>query len=131
MCFYSAMKHENDVSDMISSLQFIRVYSFMKEIKLYIPHISSFYLLRRKIVILLKKLYKLSTFRKHLNKTNVFSVPSWPGENLGKLHLGFSLICSRILPSVRLSFHRAMKARRKALFLKCHFQSWVKLRNKG
>ena len=44
-------------------------------------------------------------------------VPSYPGENLGKvyensragenrrLRLGFSLICSRILPNVRLDFH--------------------------
>ena len=52
----------------------------------------------------------------------MFSVP--PVENLGKvcensradenprLLLGFSLICSRILPNVRLGFHQAMKARK-------------------
>ena len=30
-----------------------------------------------------------------------------------RLRLGFSLICSRIFPNVRLGFHQAMKARRK------------------
>ena len=54
----------------------------------------------------------------------MLSVPSHPGENLAKicenyrasenprLCLGFSLICPRILPNVRLSFHQARKARR-------------------
>ena len=36
VCFHSAMKHENDVSDMIGCLQVVRIYSFMKERKLYI-----------------------------------------------------------------------------------------------
>ena len=34
VCFHSAMKHENDVSDMIACLQVVRTYSFMVEIKL-------------------------------------------------------------------------------------------------
>ena len=51
----------------------------------------------------------------------MFSVPSWPVENIGKvcensrageMRLGFSLICSRILPNVCLGFHHAMKARK-------------------
>ena len=54
----------------------------------------------------------------------MLSVPPEPDENLGKvcensragenpqLHLGFLLICSRILPNVRLGFHEAMKARK-------------------
>ena len=35
MCFHSAMKHENDVSDLIGCLQVVRIYSFTKEIKFY------------------------------------------------------------------------------------------------
>ena len=35
MPFHSAMKHENDVSDTISFLQIVRIYGFMKEMKLY------------------------------------------------------------------------------------------------
>ena len=54
----------------------------------------------------------------------MFSVPPKPVDNPGKvcensragenprLRLGFSLICSRILPNVRLGFHQAMKARK-------------------
>ena len=30
------MKHENDVSNMVGSLQVVRIYSFMKETKVYI-----------------------------------------------------------------------------------------------
>ena len=46
------------------------------------------------------------------------------GEN-ARLRLGFSLICSRILPNVRFGFHQAMKARKHVLFRKyfvpvCH-----------
>ena len=33
MCFYGAMKHKNDVSDMIGCLQVVRIYSFKKEMK--------------------------------------------------------------------------------------------------
>ena len=59
-----------------------------------------------------------------IKKQNKLPVPSRPGENLGKvcenswagenprLRPGFSMICSRILPIVRLGFHQAMKARR-------------------
>ena len=36
MCFHNAKKHENDVSDVISCLQVVTIYSFMKEIKLFI-----------------------------------------------------------------------------------------------
>ena len=54
----------------------------------------------------------------------MFSVPPLPCENLGKvcensragensrLHLEFSLICSRILPNICLGFHQAMKAQK-------------------
>ena len=34
--FHGATKHENDVNDMIGWLQVVRIYSFMKEIKVYI-----------------------------------------------------------------------------------------------
>ena len=36
VCFHSAMKHKNDASNLIGYLQVVRIYSFMKEIKLYI-----------------------------------------------------------------------------------------------
>ena len=63
----------------------------------------------------------------------MLSVPSYPVENFGKvcensrahethrLRLGLPLICSRILPAVRLDFHQVMKARigEHVLFLKC------------
>ena len=35
VCFHSAMKHKNDVNNMIGFLQVVKMYSFMKEIKLY------------------------------------------------------------------------------------------------
>ena len=54
----------------------------------------------------------------------MLSVPPQSVKNLGKvcensqagenprLRLRFSLICSRILPNVRLGFHQSLKARR-------------------
>ena len=54
----------------------------------------------------------------------MLSVPPQSVENLGKFcensqagenprrSRGFSLICSQILPNVRLGFHQAMKARK-------------------
>ena len=59
-------------------------------------------------------------------------LPLQPGENLGKvcensragenlrLRCGFSLICSQILPNIRLGLHQAVKAR------KTCFISWIK-----
>ena len=35
VCIHSAMKNENDVSNTDGCLQFVKIYSFMKEIKLY------------------------------------------------------------------------------------------------
>ena len=37
VCFHCAMKHENDVSNVIDCLQVVRIYSFMKAIDLYLP----------------------------------------------------------------------------------------------
>ena len=34
--FQSAVKHENDVGDMVGCLQVVRIYNFMKENKFYI-----------------------------------------------------------------------------------------------
>ena len=56
----------------------------------------------------------------------MFSVPSKPRQSLWEFSsrwmcLGFLLICSRILPNVRLGFHQAMKARRTC------FISFIKL----
>ena len=51
--FYSAMKHENEVSNMVGCLQVVRIYSFMKQIKVYIrAKYIVFSLLSRKIIIL-------------------------------------------------------------------------------
>ena len=36
VCFHSAMKHKNDVSNMVDCLQVVKIYSFMKEIKVII-----------------------------------------------------------------------------------------------
>ena len=36
VCFHTNIKHENDVKNMVGCLQVVRIYSFMKEIKLYI-----------------------------------------------------------------------------------------------
>ena len=62
-CFHSAMKHENDVRKMVGCLKVIRIYSFMKEIKVYprASYISSFSLLRRKIIILFPCIYSLAS----------------------------------------------------------------------
>ena len=38
MCFHSAMKYENDVSNMVGCLQVMRSYSFMKEVKYTYAH---------------------------------------------------------------------------------------------
>ena len=37
VCFRSVIQHENDVSDMIGCLKVVRIYNFMKELKVYIP----------------------------------------------------------------------------------------------
>ena len=67
----------------------------------------------------------------------MLSAPPSPVENLGKvcensragenprLCLGSSLICSRILPNVRLGFYQAMKAQ------KTCFYSWPKYKMKS
>ena len=36
VCFHSAMKHENNVRDIVGCLQVVRIYCFLKEIKVYI-----------------------------------------------------------------------------------------------
>ena len=111
VCFHSEMKHENDVSNMVGCLQVVRIYSFKKEIK-----------------VNLRASYIVFLFVKNENnfikQPNMLSKPSQPGQKLDKicansragenprLLLGFSLICSQILPSVRLGFKQAMKARR-------------------
>ena len=39
VCFHSAMKHENNVCSMVGCLQVVRIYSFIKEIKLHVSYI--------------------------------------------------------------------------------------------
>ena len=36
VCFRSDMKHENDLNNMVGCLQAVRIYSFMREMELYI-----------------------------------------------------------------------------------------------
>ena len=36
VCFHSANKHENDVSNLVGCLQVVRIYNFMVEVKVYI-----------------------------------------------------------------------------------------------
>ena len=36
VCFHSALKHENEVRNMVGCLQVVRIYSFKKEIEVYI-----------------------------------------------------------------------------------------------
>ena len=62
-------------------------------------------------------------------KASSLSVPSLPGENVGKvcensrvvknprLYLGFAVICSEMLPNVRFGLHQAMKARKNVIKL--------------
>ena len=88
------MKHKNDVllSPSCESLQF---HERSKTVQALI-RVSSFPFFGRKII---------------LKKYGNVCERSRAGENL-PLRLGFSLICSRILPNVRLGFHQAMKARK-------------------
>ena len=44
LCFHSAKKHENGVSYMIGCLLVVRIYTFMKEIKLYICALYTIFL---------------------------------------------------------------------------------------
>ena len=54
--FLSPMKLENDVSSIVGRLQVVRIYSFMKEIIQCVRAISSFSLLRRKIINFIKEI---------------------------------------------------------------------------
>ena len=36
VCFHSAMKYKNDLTDMIGCILVVRIYSFIKEIKIYV-----------------------------------------------------------------------------------------------
>ena len=114
VCFHSAIKHENDVNDMIGCLRVLRIYSFMKEIKLY-KRVSY-------IVFLFVKTGNNSFIKKNkscypcLHSLVKTSAKFWAGENL---RLGFSLIYSRILPNIRLNFLQATKNMFYFLSIKC------------
>ena len=99
VCFHSAMKHENYVSDMASCLQVLRIYSTLF---VYLSFKTENYDFIKEI----KYVVRASIACWNLGKV---WVNSWAGENT-RMHLGFSLISSRILPNVRLGFHQAMKA---------------------
>ena len=113
VCFHSAMKHENNVSNMVGCLPSCENLQFhLKKWKYtFVLCISSFSLLRWKIIYNRNKMLQYLWFH-NLVKTevNVYE-NSWAGENPW-LHLGFLLICSQILPNFHLSFHQAVKAER-------------------
>ena len=108
VCFHSAMKHENDVSNVIGCLQIVRIYSFMKEIKVYIR--ASY------IVFLFVKIK--NNFIKEIKHVLRAFIALWkPRQSLWELLSRWkastaslsSSICFLILPNVRLGFHQAMK----------------------
>ena len=44
MCFHGAMKHKNDASNTSGCFQVVKIYTFMKEMKLYICTLSIVFL---------------------------------------------------------------------------------------
>ena len=96
VCFDSAMKHENGVSDTIGSLQVVKFYSFMKEIKL------CTYALLHIVFGYVKS--ENNSFKKILKKRSSPCLHS-----LVKTSAKFV----RILPNVFFGFHQAIKAPRK------------------
>ena len=113
-CFHSAMRHENGCL----CLQVVRSYSFMKEIQVYILALY---------IVFPFVMTENNNFIKEIKHVISAFIAWWkPRKSLRKfssrwnsrLRLGFLLMCSRILPNVRLGFYQAMKARRNVLFLK-------------
>ena len=93
-------------------LQVVRIYSFVKEIKLYIRASYIFFLFVKT---------ENNNFIKKIKHVISAFIDWWkPRQSLWefssrwnpRLRLGLSLIYSRILPNVHLGFHLAMKARR-------------------
>ena len=101
--FHSAILHGNDTRDVIDCPQVVIIYSFTKEIKL---NIRASY-----IVFLLVKSKTNNFIKKIKHVLRAFITLAKFVRILKQVHLGFSLICSRILPNIRLGFHKAMKAR--------------------
>ena len=110
VCFHIAMKHENDLSNVVGSLQVLRIYSFMKEIKVYTRALYNVFLFAEtENNNLIKEItYVLRAVIAGLVKTSAKFV-----RILQQLKApGSSLICSQILTNVHLCFHQTRKARR-------------------
>ena len=76
-CFHSVLKHENDVSNMAGYLQVVRIYSFMKEIKVYIRASYIFFLFVKTESIIFIKEIKCSPYLHNLVKTLAKFVIRW------------------------------------------------------
>ena len=70
--FHSAMKHENDESNMVRCLQFVRIYSFMKEIKVYlrVSYIVVFFVLTKNDNLLKKLVIAIAKCQRARQKHN-------------------------------------------------------------
>ena len=135
VCFYSAMKHENDVYNMVGCLQVVRIYSFMKEIKVYIRALYIVFLFVKTennnfIKEIKHALPAFIAWWKPCPVVVVVRQSLWELSSRWKpwLCLGFSRICCRILTNVRLGFYQAIKARRNC-FISKNEQSWMYERN--
>ena len=105
-----------DMSNMGGCLQVVRIYSFKKEIKVFISaSYFVFLIVKKENNSFIKEIkHILRTFLEPGENFRKVCEKSGAGENL-RLRLGFSLICSRILPKVCRGFHQLMHV----LFLKC------------
>ena len=91
------MKQENDVNNMVGCLQVVRIYSFMKEIKLYI----------RALFIVFPFVKMENNFIKEKKHVLCSFIIWW--KTLQSL---WEFSSSSNSPKVRIDFHQAMKARR-------------------
>ena len=106
------------MSNVVGNLQVVRMYSFMKEIKVYIR--ASY------IVFLFAKTQNNNFIKeiKHFLCAFVARRNSWQSlwefssRWKPQLRLGFFLICSQNLPTVHLDFHQTMNARRTCFWFK-------------
>ena len=99
VCFHSAMKHGNGMSNMVKCLWVVRIYNFMEEMRVYLLlHILPL---------------ENNDFIKEIKHALCAFIAWWkPQQSLWEFSCRwsrFSLICSRILPNIRLGFPHAMK----------------------
>ena len=101
VCFHSAMKHENDVSNVVDCLRVVRIYSFMKEVKVYIrASYTVFFFITQKIILLKK-------FIKHVLRA---FIAWWKPRQCLRRGENPRLLSNS--PRLSPRFHQAVKARR-------------------